>query len=232
MSVLFTEKGSRGDVAVGVHTHITRRLWGGMSPLGMGPPAIISSPALVSALLAFTCAQVAKVFTHWCAARPPITPRDRGTNYLRSPQTLSLRLALTSRAPTTHDPFRRHTTGKLDYGRLVGSGGMPSSHTALVVGLTTSVGLKESLDSSIFAMCLVFSLVVMYDATGVRLHAGRQAEVLNQMIMELPATHPASESRPLRNSLGHTPPEVGVGAIVGLVVGYIHYSLWITQWGP
>jgi acid phosphatase family membrane protein YuiD len=182
--------------------------------------------------LAFTCAQVAKVFTHWCAARPPITPRDRGVNYLRSPQTLSSRLALTSRAPTTHDPFRRHTTGKLDYGRLVGSGGMPSSHTALVVGLTTSVGLKESLDSSIFAMCLVFSLVVMYDATGVRLHAGRQAEVLNQMIMELPATHPASESRPLRNSLGHTPPEVGVGAIVGLVVGYIHYSLWITQWGP
>jgi uncharacterized protein len=200
--------------------------------LGMGPPAIISSPALVSALLAFTCAQVAKVFTHWCAARPPITPRDRVVNYLRSPQTLSSRLALTSRAPTTHDPFRRHTTGKLDYGRLVGSGGMPSSHTALVVGLTTSVGLKESLDSSIFAMCLVFSLVVMYDATGVRLHAGRQAEVLNQMIMELPATHPASESRPLRNSLGHTPPEVGVGAIVGLVVGYIHYSLWITQWGP
>ena len=45
--------------------------------MGMGPPAIISSPALVSALLAFTCAQVAKVFTHWCAARPPITPRDR-----------------------------------------------------------------------------------------------------------------------------------------------------------
>ena len=109
---------------------------------------------------------------------------------------------------------------------------MPSSHTALVVGLTTSVGLKESLDSSIFAMCLVFSLVVMYDATGVRMHAGRQAEVLNQMIMELPATHPASESRPLRNSLGHTPPEVGVGAIVGLVVGYLHYSIWITQWGP
>ena len=109
---------------------------------------------------------------------------------------------------------------------------MPSSHTALVVGLTTSVGLKESLDSSIFAMCLVFSLVVMYDATGVRLHAGRQAEVLNQMIMELPATHPASEYRTLRNSLGHTPPEVGVGAILGLVVGYLHYSIWIPQWGP
>lgn len=51
---------------------------------------------------------------------------------------------------------------------------MPSSHTALVVGLTTAIGLKESLDSSIFALCLVFSLVVMYDATGVRLHAGEE----------------------------------------------------------
>jgi hypothetical protein len=53
-----------------------------------------------------------------------------------------------------------HTTGKVDWGRLVGSGGMPSSHTALVVGLTTAIGLKDALDSSIFALCLVFSLVV------------------------------------------------------------------------
>ena len=66
---------------------------------------------------------------------------------------------------------------------IVGSGGMPSSHTALVVGLCTSIGLKEGMQSSIFALCLVFSLVVMYDATGVRLHAGRQAEVLNQLIV-------------------------------------------------
>ena len=53
-----------------------------------------------------------------------------------------------------------HTTGKVDWGRLVGSGEMPSSHTALVVGLTTAIGLKDALDSSIFALCLVFSLVV------------------------------------------------------------------------
>jgi acid phosphatase family membrane protein YuiD len=114
----------------------------------------------------------------------------------------------------------------------VGSGGMPSSHTALVVGLTTAIGLKESLDSSIFALCLVFSLVVMYDATGVRLHAGRQAEVLNQLILELPPQHPVSDTRPLRDSLGHTPIQVGVGALVGMVIGYVHYNMWITQWGP
>ena len=88
---------------------------------------------------------------------------------------------------------------------------MPSSHTALVVGLTTAVGLKESLDSSMFALCLVFSLVVMYDASGVRLHAGRQAEVLNQLIFELPPDHPVSDTRPLRDSIGHTPVQVGIG---------------------
>jgi acid phosphatase family membrane protein YuiD len=108
---------------------------------------------------------------------------------------------------------------------------MPSSHTSLVVGLATAVGLKESLDSSLFALCLVFSLVVMYDATGVRLHAGRQAEVLNEMIMNLPANHPVADARPLRDSLGHTPVQVGVGAVVGLLVGYLHYSSWVTQWG-
>ena len=114
----------------------------------------------------------------------------------------------------------------------MGSGGMPSSHTALVVGLTTAVGLKDSWDSSLFALCVVFSLVVMYDATGVRLQAGRQAEILNQMILELPTQHPVSDTRPLRDSLGHTPVEVGAGAMVGIVTGWLHYSLWITQWGP
>ena len=109
---------------------------------------------------------------------------------------------------------------------------MPSSHTALVVGLTTAVGLKDSLDSSMFALCLVFSLVVMYDATGVRLQAGRQAEVLNLMILELPQQHPVSDTRPLRDSLGHTPMEVMAGAVLGVVVGYVHYNMWITQWGP
>ena len=153
-------------------------------------PAVVSSPALVAALLSFSIAQIAKVFTHY------------------------------------------HATGKVDYGRIVGSGGMPSSHTALVVGLCTSIGLKEGMQSSIFALCLVFSLVVMYDATGVRLQAGRQAEVLNQMILELPQQHPVSDTRPLRDSLGHTPVEVGAGAMVGVVIGWLHYSMWITQWGP
>ena len=108
---------------------------------------------------------------------------------------------------------------------------MPSSHTALVVGLTTAIGLKDALDSSIFALCLVFSLVVMYDATGVRLHAGRQAEVLNQLIVELPRDHPLTDSRPLRDSLGHTPVQVAVGALLGMVVGYAHFNMWLISQG-
>ena len=71
----------------------------------------------------------------------------------------------------------------------------------------------------------------MYDATGVRLHAGRQAEVLNQLIVELPRDHPLTDSRPLRDSLGHTPVQVAVGALLGMVVGYAHFNMWLISQG-
>ncbi|KAK9924502.1 hypothetical protein M0R45_032868 [Rubus argutus] len=72
-----------------------------------------------------------------------------------------------------------------------------------------------------FAIALVLSLIVMYDATGVRLHAGRQAELLNQIVCELPPEHPLSTVRPLRDSLGHTPVQVVAGAILGCIVAYL-----------
>ena len=107
--------------------------------------------------------------------------------------------------------------------RIIGSGGMPSSHTALVVGLTTAVGVREGTRSDLFAICLVFSLVVMYDASGVRLQAGKHASVLNRIIMELPPDHPMQgEHGPtLKDTIGHTPLQVIVGALVGVVSGYI-----------
>mmetsp|Transcript_22239 Transcript_22239/g.56975 ORF Transcript_22239/g.56975 Transcript_22239/m.56975 type:complete len:190 (+) Transcript_22239:310-879(+) len=111
--------------------------------------------------------------------------------------------------------------GRWDLSRLTGSGGMPSSHSALVLGLTAAVGVSSGTDSEIFAMCFVVSLVVMYDACGVRLQAGRHAGVLNQIISELPADHPVSDTRPLRDTLGHTPLQVIVGGLVGMVVGYV-----------
>ena len=74
---------------------------------------------------------------------------------------------------------------KLNIYRLIGSGGMPSSHSSFVMGLTTSVGLGKGWDSAIFATALVFSLVIMYDASGVRRAVGKQAIILNTMIDDL-----------------------------------------------
>ncbi|KAG4999799.1 hypothetical protein GLYMA_08G102400v4 [Glycine max] len=104
-----------------------------------------------------------------------------------------------------------------DLKQLVGSGGMPSSHSATVTALAAAIGLQEGFGGPLFATALVFACIVMYDATGVRLQAGRQAEVLNQIVYELPAEHPLAESRPLRELLGHTPPQVIVGGILGLL---------------
>ncbi|EFJ51861.1 hypothetical protein VOLCADRAFT_79562 [Volvox carteri f. nagariensis] len=114
-----------------------------------------------------------------------------------------------------------------DWTRLVSSGGMPSSHTALIIALTTAVAVQDGTDSSLFAMCLVISLIVMYDATGVRLHAGRQATVLNIIIAEMPPDHPVQDSGRLRDSLGHTPVQVAVGALLGVVVGLVVQSLFL-----
>ncbi|XP_058095149.1 uncharacterized protein LOC131240738 isoform X2 [Magnolia sinica] len=95
-----------------------------------------------------------------------------------------------------------------DSKRLLGSGGMPSSHSATVTALAAAIGLREGTGGSSFALAVVLAAVVMYDATGVRLHAGRQAELLNQIVCELPPEHPLSNVRPLREPLGHTPLQV------------------------
>ncbi|PIA51328.1 hypothetical protein AQUCO_01100274v1 [Aquilegia coerulea] len=91
-----------------------------------------------------------------------------------------------------------------DVKRLVGSGGMPSSHSATVTALAAATGFHDGFGGSLFAATMVLACVVMYDARGVRLHAGRQAEVLNQIVYELPAEHPLAATIPLRELLGHT----------------------------
>ncbi|XP_020572003.1 uncharacterized protein LOC110018879 isoform X2 [Phalaenopsis equestris] len=104
-----------------------------------------------------------------------------------------------------------------DVKRLVGSGGMPSSHSSTVTALAVAIGFQDGFGSSLFATAMVFACVVMHDAFGVRLHAGKQAEVLNQIVYELPAEHPLAETRPLRELLGHTPAQVVAGAILGII---------------
>ncbi|MCD7456105.1 hypothetical protein HAX54_030680 [Datura stramonium] len=108
-----------------------------------------------------------------------------------------------------------------DSKRMLSSGGMPSSHSATVTALIMAIYLQEGAGGSTFAIAVVLACVVMYDATGVRLHAGRQAELLNQIVCELPPEHPVANVRPLRDSLGHTPLQVLAGALLGCVVPFL-----------
>jgi acid phosphatase family membrane protein YuiD len=101
---------------------------------------------------------------------------------------------------------------------LAETGGMPSSHSAIVMGLTAAIGKNAGLTSPVFAIALIFTFVVMYDAAGLRRAAGRQAEVLNRLVEDLVHMRGVQEAR-LRELLGHTPFEVLVGAVIGLVVG-------------
>ena len=103
---------------------------------------------------------------------------------------------------------------KVNFKRLVGSGGMPSSHSAVVTCLATTVGVIEGFDSSQFALAVGFALVVMYDAAGVRRAAGRQARILNQLIS---SNKKIDNNEKLKELLGHTPVEVAVGAVVGVL---------------
>ncbi len=103
---------------------------------------------------------------------------------------------------------------------LAEMGGMPSSHAAIVMGLTAAIGRHAGLTTAAFAIALIFSFVVMYDAAGLRRAAGRQAAVLNRLVEDLVHMRGMQEQR-LRELLGHTPVEVLVGAVIGVVVGVL-----------
>jgi acid phosphatase family membrane protein YuiD len=109
---------------------------------------------------------------------------------------------------------------KLDLTRFVGSGGMPSSHSALVVSMSTSIGMQEGFRSVVFALSVAVALIVMYDAAGVRRAAGKQAEVLNDILEEFQAHRDIPEEK-LKELLGHTPVEVIAGAALGILVSII-----------
>ncbi len=111
-------------------------------------------------------------------------------------------------------------TRKFNFKRILGAGGMPSSHTAIVVSLATLIGKDVGVDTPIFALAVIMSLVVMYDAAGVRRAAGKQASLLNK-IVETPGMSGLEVHEKLVEVLGHTPLQVIVGAILGIVVGLI-----------
>jgi acid phosphatase family membrane protein YuiD len=114
---------------------------------------------------------------------------------------------------------------KIDLRLWVSAGGMPSSHAALVCALATAVALQYGLDSGAFAICVALAMIVMYDATGVRQAAGRQAAILNQIIDELFQGHPISEQR-LKELLGHTRIQVIIGALMGILGTLALWEFW------
>ena len=107
------------------------------------------------------------------------------------------------------------TTGRWNLRRFVETGGMPSSHAASVAALSTMVALNEGVRSPLFGVTLYFSLIVMYDAAGLRRAAGRQAAILNRLIEEH-WKRPEAGTQKLMELLGHTPLEVLVGAVLGV----------------
>ncbi len=107
-----------------------------------------------------------------------------------------------------------------DLRMLFTTGGMPSSHSASVVAMATSVGLIEGFSSISFALAATLAIIVMYDSAGVRQAAGKQARVLNSIVKELLSHEHTLSGAKLKELLGHSPKEVLAGAILGILVSY------------
>jgi len=109
------------------------------------------------------------------------------------------------------------THGTFDWHRLVEPGGMPSSHAAAVIALFIGVGIREGWTSTISILALVFALAILYEAVGVRKTLEDHAKLLEHLVQYHPPEQPGLSA--LRTPRGHTPAEVGVGVVIGVVVG-------------
>ena len=116
-------------------------------------------------------------------------------------------------------------TRRWNWALLLTTGGMPSSHSALMTATTLAIGLYYGLDSPAFALGVVITMIVTYDAAGVRQQAGIHAQRINVIVAELFKGHPINE-RDLRVVLGHTPLEVVGGILLGLAVATGQWLLW------
>ena len=110
--------------------------------------------------------------------------------------------------------FNFFSTGKIRFGIIFETGGMPSSHSALITGTTSGIGFQLGFDNPIFALAIALSLIVMYDASGVRKSAGIQAAEINKLAKKL---DPESQLA-LKETLGHTKIEVFVGSLLGPLI--------------
>lgn len=114
---------------------------------------------------------------------------------------------------------------KFSFKRIIGAGGMPSSHTSTVIALAISIGYYEGPDKVTFALAVIFAIVVIHDAVGVRLETGKQAKVLNTMMFESEAFKDLDFEKQLKEYVGHTPLQALVGAIVGMLVSLVMINI-------
>lgn len=114
--------------------------------------------------------------------------------------------------------FNLIATKNLDLSRFIGSGGMPSSHSSLVTSMTTAIGITEGFNSPIFALAFGVTCITMYDAAGVRYAVGAQAKILNQMLTDIQEHKFIFKEEKLKELIGHTPKEVIVGGILGVLI--------------
>ncbi len=108
---------------------------------------------------------------------------------------------------------------------LFSVGGMPSSHSALVTGVAHGIGLYQGFSSPLFALAFVMTVIVAYDATGIRRQAGRHASLINRMIQDLASGHPLKNEE-LRVVLGHTPMEALAGVALGIFIAQLGWLIW------
>ena len=114
------------------------------------------------------------------------------------------------------------TEKRINLKRMFETGGMPSSHSSTVSALATAVGITYGVSSTLFAVVVIFAIIVMHDAAGIRRAAGKQAGILNKLSESLNSLFEHKfQQENLRELLGHTPVEVLIGAILGIVVAFL-----------
>ena len=128
-------------------------------------------------------------------------------------------------AQTVKVPLEYLRTKRWNWVLLFRTGGMPSSHTALVAGVAHGIGLRDGFDSTVFAIAAVLAIVVIYDATGIRRQAGKHATLINAMMQDLASGHPLKQEL-LREVLGHTPLEALAGFLLGLASAQLTWMFW------
>lgn len=153
-----------------------------------------------------------------------------GLGHILDNQVLLVSLAASLIAQTLKLVVEYAIHRKVNFRVLVETGGMPSSHAALVTALATGVGQVRGWDSIEFAIATIFAIIVMYDAAGVRQAAGQQARIINQIVDELFQEHKEISEDRLKELLGHTPKQVIVGCFLGIAIAALAGPKGLLFW--